>query len=146
MINELFSRADCCSYLACSIAIDEIEGAFPNRNDSSEKNKGEATSQFLSVIEGNKNIENLFILSSTNHINKIDEAILRRLGDRFDLTRLNYSDREKILTEAFQQSEGSLVKSYLQANSKQKQILLNLTMNFTGAAFKKLLSQFESSL
>jgi SpoVK/Ycf46/Vps4 family AAA+-type ATPase len=49
------------------------------------------------MIEGNKNIPNLFIFSSTNHINLIDEAILRRLGDRVDLTRLNKEDRELIL-------------------------------------------------
>ncbi len=46
------------------------------------------------MIEGNKNIANLFIFSSTNHINLIDEAILRRLGDRIDLTRLKKEDRE----------------------------------------------------
>lgn len=145
MIYQLFSRAHCCSYLACSIAIDEIEGAFPNRNDASEKNKGEATSQFLSVIEGNKNIENLFILSSTNHINKIDEAALRRLGDRSDLTRLNFSDREILLKEVFG-TEDSPVRTYLHDNQKQKEMILNLTMNFTGAAFKKLLSQLEGAI
>ena len=111
MIYELFSRADCCPYLACSIAIDEIEGVFPTRNDSSEKNKAEVTSQFLSVIEGNKNIKNLFILSSTNHIDKIDGAALRRLGDRIDLPRLNNSDREKILQEFVTKSK--LTKRYL---------------------------------
>ena len=41
----------------------------------------------------------MFILSSTKHIDKIDDAALRRLGDRIDLPRLNNSDREKILQE-----------------------------------------------
>lgn len=50
MIEGLFSRADLCPYLLCSIGIDEIEGAFPDRNSDDQKNKGEGTSQFLSVI------------------------------------------------------------------------------------------------
>lgn len=46
------------------------------------------------MIEGNKNVPNLFILSATNHIDKIDEAVLRRLGDRNDLARLNSKQRK----------------------------------------------------
>lgn len=33
MIEGLFSRANCCPYLLCSLGIDEIEGAFPDRNN-----------------------------------------------------------------------------------------------------------------
>lgn len=53
----------------------------------------------MSVIEGNKNVPNLILLSSTNFIKKIDSAILRRLGDQFELTRLCRKFREEILDE-----------------------------------------------
>lgn len=53
------------------------------------------------MIEGNKNIPNLFILSATNYIDKIDEAALRRLGDRNDLSRLNEDQRKEIFTKHF---------------------------------------------
>lgn len=135
MIEGLFSRANCCPYLLCSIAIDEIEGAFPDRNNKDEKNSGEATSQFLSVIEGNKNIPNVILLSSTNHINKIDPAILRRLGEQFYLPRLSMKFRKEILSQS---------SEYFRRKESLFDLIVTLTKNFTGSAFKKLISSLEN--
>jgi SpoVK/Ycf46/Vps4 family AAA+-type ATPase len=64
--------------LICSIAIDEID-PLVLRRDSKNKNNTETLSKFLSVLGGNEAIPNILLLASTNLMEKIDEAFLRRV-------------------------------------------------------------------
>ena len=97
MIKELVNRAKVSPHLMCSIGIDEIDGLVPDRKDKDEKNKGEGISMLLSVIGGNKDVPNLTFLASTNHMNKIDEAIRRRLSGQFQVGRPIPKARQSIL-------------------------------------------------
>ena len=51
----------------------------------------------LSVIGGNKNVPNLIFMTSTNHMNKIDEAIRRRLSGQYQVGRLIPTGRRAII-------------------------------------------------
>jgi SpoVK/Ycf46/Vps4 family AAA+-type ATPase len=43
----------------------------------------------LSLIVGNKDVSNLVFMASTNYLNKIDEAIRRRLSVQYQVGRPN---------------------------------------------------------
>ena len=53
----------------------------------------------LSVIGGNKDVSNLIFMTSTNHMNKIDEAIRRRLSGQYQVGRLIPKGRRKLIGE-----------------------------------------------
>ena len=54
----------------------------------------------LSVIGGNKDVPNLVFMASTNHLNKIDEAIKRRLSGQYQVGRLNPEARKTIVVKS----------------------------------------------
>ena len=54
----------------------------------------------LSVIGGNKDVPNLVFMASTNHLNKIDEAIKRRLSVQYQVGRLNPEARKTIVVKS----------------------------------------------
>jgi len=81
---------------------------------------------FLSFLGGNKNIENLFVFGSTNFINEIDYAILRRFPN-FYVALPSLKDRRRIIEIVL---------------PKLKEIYVNflsrMTPNFSGAALKRV--------
>lgn len=56
-------------HLLCCVAIDEIDGLAPKRDDKAGTHKIDALSVLLAVIGGIKDVPNLIILASTNRIN-----------------------------------------------------------------------------
>jgi SpoVK/Ycf46/Vps4 family AAA+-type ATPase len=49
------------------------------------------------MLGGNESIPNLLVLGSTNHFNKIDDAILRRFSANFYVGVPSKEERKKIL-------------------------------------------------
>ena len=95
MIEGLVNRARISPYIQCSIGIDEVDGLIPDRKDKKEgKSNTEGISILLSLIGGNKAVTNLIFLTSTNHLKKIDEAMLRRFSGQYQVGRLAPKDRK----------------------------------------------------
>ena len=90
----------------------------------------------LSVIGGNKDVPNLTFLASTNHMNKIDEAIRRRLSGQFQVGRPIPEARKKLILNV----------DYLKDQEDLANYLVLITSNFTGAALKRLTSSILLNL
>ena len=83
----------------------------------------------LSVIGGNKDVPNLTFLASTNHMNKIDEAIRRRLSGQFQVGRPVPKARKTLVEKQV---------PYLKDKENLVNYLVLITSNFTGAAIKRM--------
>jgi Cdc6-like AAA superfamily ATPase len=79
LLMAMFHRATYVPYLLCCIAIDEIDALVPKRSEKSAEHKVDVLSLLLSLIGGIKDVPNVFIIASTNRLNKIDDAFARRL-------------------------------------------------------------------
>ena len=53
----------------------------------------------LSLVGGNKDVPNLVFMTSTNHLKKIDEAMLRRFSGQYQVGRLTPDGREQIILQ-----------------------------------------------
>ncbi len=80
-ISELTAaiNADMCQYV---ILLDEIDSIFVDRNNV-KMNKKERTSKLLSFLDGPTSPTNVIFVATTNYIDKLDKATLRK--GRFDL-------------------------------------------------------------
>lgn len=81
-ISELTAsiNADICQYV---ILLDEIDSIFVDRDDV-KMSKKERTSKLLSFLDGPTSPTNVVFVATTNYIDKLDKATLRK--GRFDLT------------------------------------------------------------
>ena len=78
LLMALWNRAKRCPQWLCCIAIDEIDALVPKRNDKASGHKIDALSLLLSLIGGIKDVPNIYLIASTNRLNKIDEAFARK--------------------------------------------------------------------
>lgn len=80
-ISELTAsiNADTCQYV---ILLDEIDSIFVDRDDM-KMSKKERTSKLLSFLDGPTSPTNVVFVATTNYIDKLDKATLRK--GRFDL-------------------------------------------------------------
>jgi SpoVK/Ycf46/Vps4 family AAA+-type ATPase len=82
----------------CCVAIDEIDAIVPKRDGDQKNSKGvKSLTQFLTLIGGVNNVKKVYMIGATNHFNKIDEAFLRRLGDKFYVGNVNSAKRTNLL-------------------------------------------------
>ena len=130
LILDLVARANKIPYLFCCISIDEIDSLAPKRDEKSSQHKTDVLGVLLSVIGGIKDVPNLMFLASTNRLNQIDEAFKRRMSGQFFVGRPSPAAR-KIMIE---NSEGTNLDDMM-----AEQVVV-MTSNFSGAAFKALLS------
>lgn len=130
-------------YLLCCIAIDEIDALVPKRNDKSGEHKVDVLCLLLSLIGGIKDVPNIFVIASTNRLNKIDEAFARRLQDKFYVGRLNAEQRFNLI-EKINDDKVKLPVQFKQIFNKTNAKIFNLfnliTTNFSGAAMVTLRS------
>jgi len=147
LLMAIFHRALYVPYLLCCIAIDEVDALTPKRNEKSGEHKVDVLCLLLSLIGGIKDVPNVFVIASTNRLNKIDEAFARRLRDKFYVGRLNAEQRlnliKKILEKNVDLAPHVTRSLDFKAPSYQPRIELYnlLTTNFSGAAMVALRSE-----
>ncbi len=86
-------------HLLCYLAIDEIDALVPKRSGKEGEKKGDIVATLLSLIGGIKDVPNLIFIGSTNFANKIDEAMSRRMSDKFFVGRLLKDARLYLIDE-----------------------------------------------
>mgnify|MGYP000921753514 FL=1 len=134
LLLELVSRAERIPYLLCCLAVDEIDGLAPKRDEKSGQHKIDALAVLLSVIGGIKDVKNLMFLASTNRLNQMDDAFKRRMSGQFFVGRPSPEARRKIIkaSEATNLSDNMIDQ------------VVDLTTNFSGAALKQYISYIVS--
>ncbi|RMZ96816.1 cell division control 48 [Brachionus plicatilis] len=142
LLMSIFHRALHVPYLLSCIAIDEIDALVPKRNEKSGEHKVDVLCLLLSLIGGIKHVSNIFMIASTNRLNKIDEAFARRLQDKLYVGRLNAEQRLKIIKK-IDDSKVQIEERFRNFFGKEHRVsLFNiLTTNFSGAAIVSLRSQ-----
>lgn len=129
MIKQLVERAKLTPYMWCCVAIDEIDGLVPKRDEKQGNSKIDGLAMLLSVIGGIKDVPNLLFVASTNRLNKIDEAFRRRMSGQYQVGRPSPSARADLMRMGM--VEARLTEEMLQH-------CVNITTNFTGAALVNL--------
>jgi len=132
ILLDLCNRARRVPHLLCCISIDEIDSLAPKRDAGSSEHKVDALSVLLAVIGGIKDVPNLIFLASTNRLNMMDEAFLRRMSGKFFVGRPGRKSRETILR--------AVEEHKLKIPDDQMRFLVTLTTNFSGAAMVQLRS------
>ena len=117
-------------------AIDEVDALAPKRNEKTGTSKVDVLCLLLSLIGGIKDVPNVFVIASTNRLNKMDEAFCRRLDIKFFVGRLDPKKRLEILLKIEPQG--------LKIGADQHEWLKKLTTNFSGAAMGSLRSRIVS--
>ena len=84
----------------------------------------------LSLIGGIKDIKNVFVIASTNRLNKIDEAFCRRLQIKFFVGRLSPDQRLAILIKIKDIKLSDGLSPVIEES--QHNLLKKLTTNFSG--------------
>ncbi|CAF4217021.1 unnamed protein product, partial [Rotaria sordida] len=79
LLVDIMYHANTIPYLMCAMAIDEIDGLVPKRDNNAQQSKVNGINVLLSHIEGVKNIRNLIVFDAANRCNMMDEAFLRRM-------------------------------------------------------------------
>ncbi len=144
LLMAIWDRAKRCPQWLCCVAIDEIESLVPKRNDKAAGHKVDALSLLLSLIGGIKDVPNLYVIASTNRLNKIDDAFARRLQDKFYIGKLTNKQRIDLLGQ-MQNKQVSLLQEHVNIDFCQLQdIMAKLTTNFSGAALASLRSRILS--
>lgn len=156
MIDQLQNRAAEIPWLACYIAIDEIDGLAPDRSGSeSSGGKVNLLAVLLSIIGGNRDEhKNFVIFGSTNRLERMDEAFLRRMHVKAFIGRASREDRMDWIDRAADPKNrvdfkirGALTsdldhqkRSYLFENIRGE--LCKWTLNFSNEAMQRMLEMF----
>ena len=143
LLMALFGRAERLPYLLCCIAIDEVDALTPKRNEKTGEHKVDVLCLLLSLIGGIKDVPNVFVIASTNRLNKMDEAFCRRLQTKFFVGRLGPQKRLEILSKIRDvqiKNKNVNLPKILYPYTQQ------LTINFSGAAIESFRSRLVSYL
>lgn len=106
-----------------------MDALTPKRNEKTGEHKVDILSLLLSLIGGIKDIKNVFVIASTNRLNKIDEAFSRRLQVKFFVGRVDPKKRLEILLKI---CDIQLKHGKATFDQHQLEFLQKLTTNFTG--------------
>ena len=141
MLKDIFERATYTPHLLCCIAIDEVDALAPKRDDKI-GHKIDALTLLLSLIGGIKDVSNVYVIASTNRLNKIDEAIARRLQDKIYIGKLSNLQRVNLL-KLIENNEKTGLPNHVKImlTPKLKNLLAKLTINFSAAALESLRSR-----
>ena len=145
VVMAIFNRAKYLPYMLCCIAIDEIDALVPIRNDKAGVHKVDVLSLLLALIGGIKNVPNVFLIASTNRLNKIDEAFARRLEEKFYVGRLSPDQGFELMNKMNTKDDKNSISNILKVSFLQNQDTINffklLITNFSGAAVNSLRSK-----
>lgn len=102
------------------LLVEEIEAFLPDRSNSKElEDMKRALTIFMHYLD--KNIENLIVLCTTNHIDRLDAAIIRRFSFRYEIVN---NDEKAIIS--FLTSEKNPFKNNFTSEEKNIQIARSL--------------------
>jgi hypothetical protein len=146
VLRALFERAHRFPYLLCAIAIDEIDALTPKRNQKTSEHAISALSTVLALVGGIKQVPNIMVMASTNRLNAIDDAMLRRLSSKFFVGRPEAQQRERAFEELRQDAELRHRFGEIVFEPHVKQLFVACTTNFSGAALSMLRSQIIKRL
>ena len=106
-----------------------MDALTPKRNEKTSEHKVDALCLLLSLIGGIKEIKNVFVIASTNRLNKMDEAFCRRLQVKYFVGRLDPEKRLELLLklEEIELDDG---KPFFW--EYQHDLLKQITTNFSG--------------
>jgi hypothetical protein len=138
LLKDLLTRAHKLPHLMCMIAVDEIDGLAPKRDDKSSQSKNDALNILLAYVGGAKAVKNLVFMASTNRLKMMDEAFKRRISAQFFVGRPRPDIRalilDKVNVDLLEQGcSVTLTKNNLED-------LVVWTTNFSGAALGALVS------
>ena len=143
LLLSLFQRGEKLPHLLCCIAIDEVDALAPKRNDKTGEYKVDILCLLLSLIGGIKDIPNIFVIASTNRLNKMDEAFCRRLQTKFFVGRLAPKKRTEIVAKI---RTIEIEKQSLEFSKNLEEYTQQVTINFSGAAMESFRSRIVSHM
>ena len=85
--------------------IDEIDSLVPPRGDQSSGSNNDLISVILAIMDGSKVTPNLKIVASTNLLNKMDAAFLRRMEIQLFLGNPSRKSRALWINRKLQETE-----------------------------------------
>ena len=98
-LRQLFEDAR--SQSPCIVFIDEIENLVPNRTNATGNMAAyteDITNQLLTELDGvTEQTQEVFLLAATNHLEKIDAAILSRFSSQIEIPLPNNKERFEML-------------------------------------------------
>ena len=109
----------------------------PKRNEKIGEHKVDVLCLLLSLIGGIKDIKNVFVIASTNRLNKMDEAFCRRLQIKCFVDRLDPKKRLEIIKKI---CKIELKSGYPKLEENQFEFLKKLTTNFSGLMIKYIIT------
>ncbi|WUR03085.1 AAA family ATPase [Vairimorpha necatrix] len=99
-INKLFEEArDDTKWKATFIFIDEIDSFFANREFSHQDHSSKSKTEFLNLLSGIKEdiMKNVFFVGASNFMSVIDDAFLRRFGQKIEFKLPNGNETYEML-------------------------------------------------
>ena len=147
LLMSLFARAERMPYLLCCIAIDEVDALTPKRNEKTGEHKVDVLCLLLSLIGGIKDVTNVYVIASTNRLNKMDEAFCRRLQTKFFVGRLPPQKRLEILSKIQEvKIKTGTRERKIEIFTQLNKLIQQITINFSGAAIESFRSRIISYL
>lgn len=143
LLMAIFHRALHLPYLLCCVTIDEIDALTPKRTEKSGEQKVDVLCLLLSLLGGIKDVKNVFVIASTNRLNKMDEAFARRLQDKFYVGHLSAEQRFRFI-EKIKLPVAQIPNQFrtLFDDANRVNLFKLMTFNFSGAALVSLRSKF----
>lgn len=140
-VRQLFDKAR--KYKPCIIYIDEID-AVGSRNSDNNSERDSVINELLIQLDGSKNNEGIFVIGSTNHLNKIDHALIRagRFDRKIEISLPYLEGRKEIILELLKKFTINLMdKNILISQEEFINKLAKMTVNFSPAEIKNLFNQ-----
>jgi ATP-dependent 26S proteasome regulatory subunit len=79
--------------------VDEIEAVLPRRDaEGFDKERESVVTEFLQQLDGIDSAPGVFVLGATNHLDKMDPAVIRpgRIGRRIEIPLPNQDERARL--------------------------------------------------
>jgi transitional endoplasmic reticulum ATPase len=83
----------------CILFVDEIEAVLPRRDaEGFDKERESVVTEFLQQLDGIDSAPGVFVLGATNHLDKMDPAVIRpgRIGRRIEIPLPNQDERARL--------------------------------------------------
>lgn len=113
------------------IFIDEIDAIAPDREKTNRQYSKRMVHQLLTLLDGIKNNDDIFVIGATNKIESIDDALLRggRFGKKIEVGTPNREEREDIINIYMDEVDSDVSTDYIAQN----------TTGFVGADIEELI-------
>jgi len=152
-INEIAMRCKLVPWEMCVLLIDEIDSLAPDRTaEKSSTGSQDLIGVLLATLDGSKETKNMKIIASTNLLNKIDKAFLRRMEIQLFLGNPNKSSRISWIEAKIKQAKKDINFERIRRFAEEEEFeelrnfVVSSTINFSADAYRKLLDRFYHAL